>query len=83
MKPTYKIVHLTKTTVAIIVDNGSKKLRRSFVNSNFDRAKLQEMLTKTAYNLIVKVWGKTATFPDPPAPTTEPEESVEETSEVE
>jgi hypothetical protein len=73
MKTTHTVEKLTPNTVAVrtIVSEGTKiisKSRSSYCNSNHDREELQNLLTKTAYNSIIKVWGDKATVEDLPDP---------------
>lgn len=68
MKSTYTIENLTNNTVAvkiIVEDNGKKKkYRRSYCNSNYDRAELQSILPEEQFSAIIDKWGHTAAIPD-------------------
>ncbi len=68
MKTTYTIENLTNNTVAvkiIVEDNGKKKkYRRSYCNSDYDRAELQSILSEEQFSAIIDKWGYTAVIPD-------------------
>lgn len=68
MKSTYTIENLTNNTVAvkiIVEDNGKKKkYRRSYCNSDYDRAELQSILSEEQFSAIIDKWGHTAAIPD-------------------
>lgn len=64
MKSTYTIENLTNNTVGVkivVEDNGKKKkYRRSYCNSDYDRAELQSILSEEQFSAIIDKWGDTA-----------------------
>ena len=73
MKTKHDIEKLTTNTVAVrtTISEGTKilsKTRCSYCNSAHDRELLRALLSKTAYNSIIKVWGDTPTVGDLPDP---------------
>ena len=68
MKTTYTIENLTNSTVGVkivVEDKGKKKkYRRSYCNSDYDRAELQNILSEEQFSSIIDKWGNTAAIPN-------------------
>ena len=75
---TYSIEHLTadRVSVRIIIEENDKKIkmRRSYVNSQYDRAELTNMLSKDLWQQIKNVWGTKPTISNLPDPSQTAEE---------
>lgn len=70
---TYSIEHLTanKVSVRIVIEeNGKKiKMRRSYVNSPYDRAELADMLPANIWQQVRDAWGDEPTISNLPDPS--------------
>ena len=68
MKTTYTIENLTNSTVGVkivVEDKGKKKkYRRSYCNSDYDRAELQNILSEEQFSSIIDKWGNAAAIPN-------------------
>ena len=75
---TYSIEHLTtdRVSVRIVIEENDKKIkmRRSYVNSQYDRAELTNMLPKDLWQQIKNVWGTKPTISNLPDPSQQTEE---------